>query len=433
MYRTPMLLSELRSRVFDTASLVPPHRTMLLSELLILLLSANGVASTWGNSTMLTVYRVTPIGVPGLTNMDTADAAGDVYFGLFQLALPLLCAQPGVATNMGWCTNRKWLSGGRHMMVYRQFKLEARLPLGIYARCNPDESSGTFSCCSSRQPRCGSPGFVPPAPGECDDCCWWQPPTRSSGGSPYESPPALNVTFAPYCDRARCDCPAIDTLSVGWEPHAMCNKPMAAEFHRRAARHAAIKAERQSDAIGGLLLHEQPTPSYWSCNGAVSDKCGGWTAYEDPGCRQCAATHLAQGDPRFEGSCNLALIDKVCTPPALACARTIRKDCGAAVGNGNCSRGNATQCKLCENCAFGGEARTALIAANCSFDVLFGTCGDAHHGQPIMFQYVAFLDPVYSPLLWTEFAESKASLTSLPSQRLILLLIGTMDVVVLTH
>jgi len=348
---------------------------------LLLLAGAGSIdagGSTWGNSTLLTTYRVTPIGVTGLTNMDTADAAGDVYFGLFQLALPLLCAQPGMATNMGWCANRKWLSGGKHVMVYRQFKLEARLPLGIYARCNPDESNGTFSCCSSRAPRCGSPDFVPPVPGQCNDCCWWQPPSRASGGSPYESPPALNVTFAPYCDRARCDCPAIDKLSVGWEPHAMCNRPMAAEFHTRTAR--------QADIVRDLALRDKPSPSYWSCNGAVSDKCGGWTAYADPGCKQCATAHLAQGDPRFKGSCNASIIEKVCTPPAPACARTIRTDCGAAAGNGDCRRGNITQCKLCENCAFGGKARAAAIAANCSFDQLFGTCGDSHHGQPIMFQ-----------------------------------------------
>ena len=338
-------------------------------------------AAAWANSTTLQVYRVTPIGVPGLTNMDTADAAGDVYFGLFQLALPLLCAQPGMATNMGWCTNRKWLSGGEHVMVYRKFELEARLPLGIYARCNPNVDNGTFSCCSSREPRCGSPGFTPPAPAPGDDCCWYQSPTQESGGSAFESPPGLNVSFSPYCDRARCACEAISELSVGWEPHAMCNKPQAAKYWRGVAG-------RQADAM--RVIKDPPSsPSYWSCNGAIADKCGGWTAYKDPsGCRQCGTAHLAKGDPRFQSSCNAGFIEKVCTGPSPACARTIRTACGGAAGNGNCSRGNSTQCKQCENCAFGGQARTAAIAANCSFDVLFGTCGDPHHGQPVLFQWM---------------------------------------------
>ena len=42
----------------------------------------------WQNSTMLTLYRITPAGDPGVANMDTADAPGDVYFGQSQLLLP---------------------------------------------------------------------------------------------------------------------------------------------------------------------------------------------------------------------------------------------------------------------------------------------------------------------------------------------------------
>ena len=66
----------------------------------------------------LTVYRITPIQDEGVMNMDTADAAGDVYFGLSQLLLPYLCAN---GDNMLWCANRKWLSAGTAWMVYRKF------------------------------------------------------------------------------------------------------------------------------------------------------------------------------------------------------------------------------------------------------------------------------------------------------------------------
>ena len=39
----------------------------------------------------LTLYRVTPLGYSGLTNMDSGNAAGDVYFGISQLLLPQMC------------------------------------------------------------------------------------------------------------------------------------------------------------------------------------------------------------------------------------------------------------------------------------------------------------------------------------------------------
>ena len=58
------------------------------------------VAEEWVN---LTVYRTTPINYTGLTDMDSGDARGDVYFGLAQLLLPPLCeADPDFL----WCEVR---------------------------------------------------------------------------------------------------------------------------------------------------------------------------------------------------------------------------------------------------------------------------------------------------------------------------------------
>eukprot|EP01045_Picozoa_sp_COSAG04_P037648 COSAG04_NODE_9717_length_837_cov_1.300813_2_plen_93_part_00 len=42
----------------------------------------------WENSTTLRVYRVTPSDVEGLADMDSADSAGDLAFGLSQLLAP---------------------------------------------------------------------------------------------------------------------------------------------------------------------------------------------------------------------------------------------------------------------------------------------------------------------------------------------------------
>jgi hypothetical protein len=41
----------------------------------------------------------------------TAQAAGDVYFGLSQLLLPYMCTGRDEHMSL-WCNNRKWLSGG---------------------------------------------------------------------------------------------------------------------------------------------------------------------------------------------------------------------------------------------------------------------------------------------------------------------------------
>jgi hypothetical protein len=78
--------------------------------------SADDREPQWQN---LTVYRITPIGDVGVTNMNTADAAGDVYFGLSQLLLPYMCTGHNQHMSL-WCNNRKWLSGGAAWMVYRK-------------------------------------------------------------------------------------------------------------------------------------------------------------------------------------------------------------------------------------------------------------------------------------------------------------------------
>lgn len=80
----------------------------------------------------------------GITNMNTADAPGDAYFGLSQLLLPYLCTGPEAAGV--WCANRKWLSGGSTWMLYRLFSVEVRQPFGVYTPCNPDPKTGVFSC-----------------------------------------------------------------------------------------------------------------------------------------------------------------------------------------------------------------------------------------------------------------------------------------------
>ena len=44
-----------------------------------------------GKVSNLTVTRYTPRDVPGLSNKDSGDAAGDLYFGLEELVTPMHC------------------------------------------------------------------------------------------------------------------------------------------------------------------------------------------------------------------------------------------------------------------------------------------------------------------------------------------------------
>ena len=114
----------------------------------------------------VTIYRVTPRGYKGVTNMDTADVPGDILFGMSQLLLPVLCADD---SSFLWCENRAYLSGGRAKMVYSEFVVSTKPLYGNYAACNPctrhahgqnDDTpvcpkgveNGTFMCTSFDKP-----------------------------------------------------------------------------------------------------------------------------------------------------------------------------------------------------------------------------------------------------------------------------------------
>jgi hypothetical protein len=136
----------------------------------------------WANSTNLTLYRITPLTMPGVANMDTADAAGDIAFGLSQLLLPFICSNPMMEHTFVWCQNRKWLtnsSDSTRQMVYRRFAVQARMPLGVYSRCNPDPKTGVFSCCSSSDPQACDP--TQPQPHTDANFCYGSDPYQPHG------------------------------------------------------------------------------------------------------------------------------------------------------------------------------------------------------------------------------------------------------------
>ena len=111
------------------------HRQMLYPMMVFLFLYLASVVVD-GATVNITAYRLTPINYTGITNMDTADARGDVLFGLLQLLLPQLCA---VDPDFLWCANRQYLSGGNATMVYTQFGESPTLP--SFSASAPDRIS----------------------------------------------------------------------------------------------------------------------------------------------------------------------------------------------------------------------------------------------------------------------------------------------------
>jgi|EP01047_Picozoa_sp_COSAG01_P066203 hypothetical protein len=260
---------------------MPPARLIAVAAGLLA-----AAAATAPPQKKLTAYRITPIEDEGVMNMNTADAAGDVYFGLSQLLLPYLCAN---GDNMLWCANRKWLSAGSAWMVYRKFTVEARLPFGEYQPCNPDPTTGIFSCSlhggGNSWPKVCE-GYhqhhshymngtvydtvaLPSVGGSVADCCtkcdadqtcgaWLlrnaSGPTNDAAtasncallrdaievdnpdgiisgvkedgpagdNSCWYDEPAMKAGFASFCDPKNCSCIVADKMAVGLEAHAMC-------------------------------------------------------------------------------------------------------------------------------------------------------------------------------------------------------------------
>jgi hypothetical protein len=212
----------------------------------------------------ITVFRITPQNYSGVTNMNTGDAAGDVFFGLYERAIPILCANQAMH-KMITCANVPILSIP-NFNVYQQSILELDTRYGEYNECNPDPSSGIFAC----ETRAAA-GGVPPPPqcsayqvtdgycfngsppsthrGSLADCCsfaasqnaplWTffssnnsceihtdhgaEPCAAGTSGSPpqgnkcwYDSP-HLAWEFASVCSRSECQCDAVTKRSVGRE------------------------------------------------------------------------------------------------------------------------------------------------------------------------------------------------------------------------
>eukprot|EP01065_Artemidia_motanka_P043694 TRINITY_DN6096_c1_g1_i1.p1 TRINITY_DN6096_c1_g1~~TRINITY_DN6096_c1_g1_i1.p1 ORF type:complete len:418 (+),score=120.14 TRINITY_DN6096_c1_g1_i1:55-1254(+) len=144
-------------------------------------------ASAAATARNMTVYRITPRNYSGVANMDTGDAAGDAFFGLLELSAPLVCANGNNPLNT-LCANQPILQIPA-FNVYTQFTVEMDDRFGPYAPCNPDSSTGLFTC-----------NHYDAKKGEC----WWNMTSH-----PEE--------FAGVCSRDKCECEALLTEVVGRE------------------------------------------------------------------------------------------------------------------------------------------------------------------------------------------------------------------------
>lgn len=136
------------------------------------------------------MYRITPRNYTGLDNLDTGDAAGDAYFGLYELSTALLC-KPGEGAFGVACTNKGILQIPG-FNVYTEFVVEADSRMGPYAECNPDPNTGIFACAHWHF---GSGG------GSC-----WYNSTQN---------PEWATEFADVCTRDSCSCDAVFSKAVG--------------------------------------------------------------------------------------------------------------------------------------------------------------------------------------------------------------------------
>ena len=165
---------------------------MLRTTAAFLLAGAAAAAPTMTKN--ITVYRITPRNYTGLTNFDTGDAAGDAFFGIYELQAPLVCSgDPHAADYNLLCRNEPILQIPG-FNVYTRTILETDARLGDYSQCNPDPQSGIFTC-----------GHFHRHYGPAE--CWFN----------STSNPEWATNFASVCDRATCLCDAVEKLAVGYQ------------------------------------------------------------------------------------------------------------------------------------------------------------------------------------------------------------------------
>jgi len=149
-------------------------------------MSIMGIHAGTGRSKNITVYRITPRNYTGMTNLDTGDARGDVFFGIYELSIPELCKSQS-SSHLPQCENVPILSIP-NFNVYEELIMEYEDRFGEYNECNPNPSTGIFECRSHGERQ-----------------CWYEDDRYASD-------------FTDVCSKSECHCEYISTHAVGKEP-----------------------------------------------------------------------------------------------------------------------------------------------------------------------------------------------------------------------
>lgn len=142
-------------------------------------------------TTIKTVYRITPRNYTGTTDLDTGDAAGDAFFGLYELQAPIDCTGKASRNSGLLCKNEPILQIPG-FNVYEQFQIEIDQRTGDYAECNPGSTPPhDFSCTHFQHA----------------SSCWYNDKDH----------PEWATEFADACSKSECTCDVIESKAVGAE------------------------------------------------------------------------------------------------------------------------------------------------------------------------------------------------------------------------
>jgi len=164
--------------------------TMSLSTSSLLALTLIAVANA--DTVVKTVYRITPRNYTGITNLDTGDAAGDAFFGIYELQAPVECSGSASGNHQNLLCSNEPILQIPQFNVYEQFQVEMDSRFGDYAECNPSsEAPHDFGCTHFHH----------------SGSCWYNDPKN----------PQWATEFASVCSKSECECDVIESKAVGSE------------------------------------------------------------------------------------------------------------------------------------------------------------------------------------------------------------------------
>jgi hypothetical protein len=165
---------------------------------MLLLLPYAAEAAYFSPPANMTVYRVTPANDTGvISDRDTGDDGGDVFFTMYEAILPIYCPEN---PRDSICDN--YVLANEQHNVYRQVKVEVDPNFGAYSGCNP-QPDGSFDCHTYWHSR----------PRAKYDDCWWN---GTIWGRHF------NQSFAQLCNPKKCACAKLYNQSVGMWPCVFC-------------------------------------------------------------------------------------------------------------------------------------------------------------------------------------------------------------------